>query len=375
MRIAMLGCKGIPGFASKGGGVETHVEKLSVRLVERGHHVSVYTRPYANPDHKTSWKGVQLITLPTIRTKNLDAIVSTFLATMHVLFQDVDIIHYHGVGPSTLAWIPRLFKPRAKVVVTFHSRDRFHEKWGMIARAYLAFGEWTAVTFPHVTIAVSHVIRVFCKKMYNADHVLYIPNGVEIVDTVYGTSALKKFGLTPNNYFYTLSRFVPHKAVEDVIQAFKKVETDKKLLIIGWADESERVYGEKIERMAQGDPRVVLAGRQTGEALEQLMSHAYAMVTASRSEGLSIAVLEAMSHGKMAVMSDIPENLEVVDHSGVSFKTGDIDALRDTLQWLCGDEILVRERGERARGVIKKLYSWDSVVIRIEHVYQELCKK
>jgi glycosyltransferase involved in cell wall biosynthesis len=375
MRIAMLGSKGIPSATSKGGGVETHVEKLSVRLVERGHQVMVYARPYANPDKKKSWNGVQLITLPTIQTKNLDAIISTLFATIHVLFQDVDIIHYHGVGPSTLAWIPRLLKPRAKVVVTFHSRDRFHEKWGMIARAYLAFGEWTAVTFPHATIAVSHVIKVFCQRMYNAHHVLYIPNGVEIAAESYRTDALKKFDLKPNGYFYSLCRFIPHKAVEDIIEAFKGVETDKKLLIIGWAAESEREYGEKIAKATKGDPRIILAGRQTGETLEQLMSHAYAMVTASRFEGLSIAVLEAMSHGKMAVMSDIPENLEVVDHSGVAFKTGDIGALRETLQWLCGDEILVRERGERARDVIKKLYSWDSVVIRIEHVYNTLLNK
>src|SRR5260221_7652987 len=150
MRIAMIGCKGIPASSAFGGGIETHVEELSTRLAERGHRVTVYVRPYANAEKKKSWKGVRLVTLPTIREKSLDAITHTLISTIHVLFQRVDIIHYHGVGPSTLAWIPRIFKPSARVVVTFHSRDRFHEKWGAFARAYLAYGEWTAVTFPHM---------------------------------------------------------------------------------------------------------------------------------------------------------------------------------------------------------------------------------
>ncbi|MDD2326606.1 MAG: glycosyltransferase family 4 protein, partial [Alphaproteobacteria bacterium] len=304
---------------------------------------------------------------------NLDAITHTFFATLHVLFQPADIIHYHGVGPSTLAFIPRLFRIHPKVVTTFHSRDRFHAKWGLFAKLYLALGEWTSVVFPHATIAASHAIQLFARLKFKR-HVWYIPNGVEIPEHHPGSAALGKLGLEPNGYFYTLCRMVPHKALEDAIVAFKGVETDKKLAIIGFAGENrvEKGYLQKLEKLAKNDGRIIFMGKRVGSELHQLMANAYVMIHPSRSEGLSVSVLEAMSYGKLVVMSDIPENLELIDHSGISFKLGDVENLRDVLQWLVADPEIVAERGARAKRIVAQLYSWDSVVHRTEALYSSL---
>lgn len=372
MRIAMIGCKGVPAATAQGGGIETHVEALAVGLAERGHRVSVYVRSYANPGHRVTWKGVRLIELPSWHLKNLDAITATFFASIHVLFQPVDVIHYHGVGPSTLAWIPRIFRPGVKVVTTFHSRDRFHEKWGLIARAYLAYGEWTSVAFPHVTIATSHVIKLFCEKMFGANHVQYIPNGVDIPKLHPGTDVLSKIKLKPNEYFFTLSRLVAHKAVDDVIRAFADVKTDKKLVVIGYATFDDVEYERELQRLAAKDPRVMLVGKQQGLALQQLIANSFAMVHASRSEGLSVAILEGMSYAKAVIMSDIPENLELIDHSGLAFPVGKVSALRDVLQAAVDDPTMIEDRGLRARDVVKTLYSWQSVIERTERLYKKL---
>ncbi len=373
MRIAMIGCKGIPAATSTGGGIESHVEELSTRLVARGHEVTVYVRPYANPENRTEWNGVKLVTLPSWKRKNLDAISHTFLSSIHALFGGFHVFHYHGVGPSTLAFIPRIFAPWKKVVTTFHSRDQFHGKWRWIAKAYLRFGEWTAAAFPHATIAVSHAIQVFCRKRFKK-HVWYIPNGVQVPTHSPGSSSLANFGLKPNEYFFTLSRLVPHKSVEDAILAFKNVQTDKKLVVIGTASYDDVHYEKKLHALAEHDPRVLFLGHQVDPALGQLVSNAYSMIHPSRSEGLSVAVLEAMSYGKVVVMSDIPENLELVDHSGISYKVGDVTALRDIIQWLCDDPTIVADRGERARERVKTRYSWESVVERTEALYSSLVK-
>ncbi len=371
MRIAILGSKGIPAATARGGGVESYVEELAVRLVERGHRVSLYCRPYANPERKKRYRGVELITLPTFATKNLDTWFATLFATLHVLFQKVDIIHYQGVGPSTFAWIPRLFKPSAKIVVTFHSRDRHHEKWSWFARAYLAFGEWTAVTFPHATITPSHVIQVFCRHMFGKE-LKHIPNAVQVPDLHAGTGTLKDFGLTSDGYFITLSRLLPLKALEDVIRAFKGVKTNKKLVIIGDATTDMHWYEKKLRAEAAGDLRILFVGRRSGLELQQLMAHAYTMVHCSRTEGLSVAILEAMSYAKLVIMSDIPANRELIDHSGLAYPLGDVRALRDMLQVAVDDPSMVHMRGQRAREVIKRLYSWDSVIVRMESLFQSL---
>ena len=373
MRIAMIGSKGIPASAAQGGGIETHVEELSIRLVERGYQVTVYVRPYANPTHVTHYKRVKLVTLPSLHRKHLDAISHTFISTLHAMCTDAEILHFHGVGPSTLAWIPRIFTPWKKVVVTFHSRDQFHEKWVWFARKYLAFSEWTAVRFPHATIATSHAIKLFCKKAFRSS-VWYIPNGVEVPKLSIGSEFVRRLGLEPGKYFYTLSRLVQHKAIEDAIKAFQQIETEMKLVVIGSAAPDEKPYEEMLQKLASRDSRVQMLGRRIGDELEQLITHAYAMVHPSRSEGLSIAVLEAMAHGKLVVMSDIPENLELVDHSGVSYAVGNVPALRDAMNVVLSDARLVEERGSRAREVVKRLYSWDTVVERTEALYSSLVR-
>jgi glycosyltransferase involved in cell wall biosynthesis len=372
MRIAMIGSKGIPATLAHGGGVERHVEELSTRLVEEGHSVTVYVRTRYNTSKRKTWKGCKLVTLPTIYRKNFEAIVHVFLSTIHALSQGYDIIHYHGVGPSTLAWIPRVFAPKARVVVTFHSHDKDHEKWNAFAKAYLAWGEWTAVRFPHATISVSHVIKQFCKQMFEMD-VTYIPNGVEIPDTHVAANHVEKMGLRPNGYLLSLGRLVPQKAFDVALEAYRDVDTVIEYAIAGEAA-YDQGYTKLLKDLATRDERVHMLGYVSGEVLQQLLAHAYAVVHPSRSEGLSIAILEAMSYGKVVVMSDIPENREVVDHSGVAFPVDDKHSLRSVLSWLVQDPVLVRERGERSRSVVRQLYSWDAIVRKTELLYLSLLK-
>lgn len=369
MRIAMIGCKGIPATMAHGGGVERHVEQLAPRLAKRGHDVTVYVRPYTNPRRRKAWNGCMLVTLPTIRTKHLEAVVHVFLSTIHALFQKYDLIHYHGVGPSTVAWIPRLFS-RAKVVVTFHSRDQFHEKWNVFARMYLAWGEWTAVRFPHATIAVSHVIQQYCKKMFGAS-LFFIPNGVTIPSAPIGTDAIEAMGLKPGGYFLSLGRLVPHKAFDIAIEGYRKVRTDLNLAIAGDAGYDTR-YAERLIALSERDPRVRLLGFRTGIELEQLLAHCYALIHPSRSEGLSVAVLEAMAHGKVVIMSDIPENLELLDHSGIKFKTDDVEDLAHVLAEAVGSPEVMIARGNHAREYVRERYQWDAIAEHTELAYRSL---
>jgi len=144
MRIAMIGQKGIPAIY---GGIERHVEELSLELAKQGHTVLVYARKWYTPKNIKNYHGINIIHTPTLRTKHFDAIAHTFFSTIHAMFQKPDVIHYHGVGPSLLSWIPRVFSPKTKVVATVHCLDRYHQKWGLFARIMLRFGELVRVPF------------------------------------------------------------------------------------------------------------------------------------------------------------------------------------------------------------------------------------
>ncbi len=205
MRIYMIGQKGIP---ARGGGIERHVEELATRLAKRGHEVFVYCRAHYTPSGISSYKSIRLIHLPTIRSKHLDAIVHTLFASIHVLFQRADIIHYHAVGPALLLWIPRLFKRSAKVFFTFHCQDYHHEKWGFVARLSLRLGEASGCRFAHAVIAVSKTLARYAWTAYQCN-ATYIPNGAPSRRGLSSSGILRRLGLTKGGYILAVARLIP----------------------------------------------------------------------------------------------------------------------------------------------------------------------
>lgn len=374
MRIVFIGAKGIPSGAIPGaGGVEMHVEQIATRLAAKGHKVTVYIRSYADlPATHKMYKGVHLVRMPSIRTKNLDTITHVFCSTLHALTKPADVIHYHGVGPSTLAWLPRLLKWRTKIVCTFHSRDWFDTKWSGPAKWYLRLGELSALYFPHRTVVISHVLQVFCKKAFGRD-TTYIPNGADELGPQ-GTDEIRKLGLEPGKYLLGVGRLVPNKAYDVAFEAYRQVKNDMPMVVAGAAFHSSE-YIMKLQAQAAQDARIRLVGFQTGVALRQLFAHCYAFVHPSRAEGLSTSIIEAMAAGKVVVMSDIKENLELVDHSGLAFKTDDREALKQTLELVLSDPAMVLERGARAKRVVHQEYSWERVVDRLDHLYKDLTQR
>lgn len=373
LRIAFIGQKAVPFY--RDGGVERHVEEISTRLAARGHDVTVFVRPRYLATKEDIWERIKLVRVPSIPTKNLDTITATLSSTLYALGRSYDVIHFHGVGPSTLAWLPRLLNPRAKIIATFHSIDRFHKKWGICGRAYLTWGEWTVTHFPHATIAVSKTIQKYCRKKFNKE-TTYIPNGV-CIQKMTAKNELKRWDLKPNKYIITVARLVRHKGIHYLIEAFKKIPDDikqeTKLVIIG-APSFTSDYETYLKNLAADDHRIIFTGFQDDDVLRQLYAHSMFYVHPSESEGLSLTILEAMSYGKCVIMSNIPENLEAIDHSGVAFKVGDSDALRDEMVALMNHQDLLKERGEKAIQFIKEKFDWEKIVDKTEALYKQVLK-
>lgn len=371
MKIAFIGQKGIP---ASWGGVEQHVEKLSQRIADLGNDVIVYNREYYAGKEKTEdfekkHPKIKIVTLPTIQSKHFDAIVHTFISTLHAIKSGVDVYHYQGVGPSLLSWIPRLLRPRARVVVTFHSPDRLHQKWGIFARTMLTLAEWTAVHFPHTTITVSRSLQSYVQKRYHKN-TLYIPNGVLMPDYTPTQNNEKEFGITKGNYILFVSRFIPHKGAHFLIEAFQRIKTDKKLVLVGDSSYTDE-YVKKIKKMAAHDPRIVFTGYQTGDALQDLFSNAYLYVQPSESEGLSIAVLEAASYGNAVLASDIDANAEIVEGKGFLFQNANVEDLQKKLEYLLENSDAVKKSGQELRSHVKNLYNWDTIARHTSLVYEE----
>ncbi len=367
----MIGQKGIPARA---GGIERHVEELSKELVKRGHEVLVFCRSwYVWPIR--NYEDVQCIKSYGIPTKHFDAITHTFSSVLKAVKEKVDIFHFHGVGPALLCWIPKLLRPSAKVLVTFHCIDRHHQKWNWFARVMLMFGERTACRIPHATIAVSKTLETYCRMSYGIS-TKYIPNGTPIPTEPSDKTLLESFNIKSNKYLMMCARLVPHKGAHVLIKAWKdlckkqpKLTKNKKLVIVGGGAFTTD-YVKELHQMAKGDKSIVLTGTQTGKTLHALFANCYATIHPSESEGLPIAILEAMGYGKCVLSSNIPESLELTEEYGLSYQVGNTKDLIKKMQMILEQPELVKAVGKEARSHIAKNYDWKDIAETTEYLYE-----
>ena len=275
MKIAFIGHKRIP---SREGGIEIVVDELATRMVDRGHQVIAYNRRghnvagsefdgVANGHGKRfSYHGVNVVSVPTIEGKGLAALSSSFFATLQAIQAKPDVIHYHAEGPCVMLRLAHWAGIRT--VATIHGLDWQRAKWGKFASAYLKFGERTAATCADEVIVLSRNMQEYFKNAYGRDTRL-IPNGIAAKEIVPVDRINAMFGLAKDGYFLFLGRIVPEKGVHYLIEAFHRVHTDKKLVIAGGSSDSSD-YQQRIQTMAESDPRIVLTGFVQGRVLQEL---------------------------------------------------------------------------------------------------------
>ncbi len=373
MRVAMIGQKGIPVTI---GGPENFVREISTRLVERGHRVTVYCRPYAltewarflSEEEKESvrrrkYRGVELKILPTVPTKRLDAIVHSTLSSVHCIFEAFDVLHYHTIGAFLPAFIPRL-ATRSRIVVSVHALDWQRAKWGPGAKAMLRLGEEASIRIPHVTHVISRELKRYFESRYRRA-VAYIPTGVKIAQPKL-IRLTGKYGIKKGKYILFLSRLVPEKGAHYLIEAYKALKTDLKLVIAGNALYEPRYVSSLKATAGEG---VVFTGFVPDEEMAELFSNAYLYVLPSETEGLPHTLLQALSYGRCVVASDIEANREALGGRGFTFTTKDSSSLRKVLENLTAHpQLVAAEEGKGIRRV-REEYGWEAVVDRFEEVY------
>lgn len=372
MKIAFIGQKGLP---ANYGGVERHVHELAVRLVKFDFNITAYARKWYTKAEDGEFEGISIKHTPSIRTKHLDTITHTLIATVDAVKNKNDVIHFHGVGPSLLSWIPRVFAPKTLVITTFHSMDRKQAKWGIFAKLILRMGEWTATHFAHKTIVVSDVMAHYLNLKYDIDAVC-IPNGVPNLTKRTRFESLKKWGIEKDEYILTVARLIPDKGIHNLIEAYKKakkvdpVVASKKLVIVGDGASTEK-YVDKIKKMAEDDKDIIFTGTQIDENLAELFSGASLMANPSNNEGLPITVLESMSYGITSIVSDIPAHKQLIKSKDFIFKTDDVTSLTKSLSKVLNkDKKELKEEIDRNMSRAQRDYNCDTIVKEIIIVYK-----
>lgn len=370
LRICHLGMKQIP---SRQGGIEVVVEQLATRMAALGHKVTCYNRSghhvcgkeFDSQKKTKEYKGVKLVYVPTLNFRGFAAMTSSISGAVCAAFGKYDVVHFHAEGPAFMCWLPKLFGK--KVVVTIHGLDWQRAKWGRLASKYIMGGEKCAVKYADEIIVLSRGVQDYFWDTYRRKTV-FIPNGVNKPQKREADCITKQFGLVKDDYILFLGRLVPEKGLKYLIQAFREVKTEKKLVIAGGTSDTD-AFVKELRKFGEDDQRIIFTGFVQGQALEELYSNAYVYTLPSDLEGMPLSLLEAMSYGNCCLVSDIPECAEVVEDRAVCFQKGDVNDLKNKLQALCDDKLLVSSYKEKAADFICGKYDWHQVTQQTADLY------
>ena len=368
MKIAVMGIRGLP---AKYGGFETFVEKLAPRLVKRGHQVTVYGRSNIIKNYKTGdyYKGIKLIILSTITHKYLDTVVHTFFSMVHSLFHRYDVILVCNAANSIFSFIPRL--TGQKVVVNVDGIERRRKKWNWLGKLWYLMGEVFSCIFPNEIVTDAQMIEKYYLKRYNKKSTM-IPYGYnpEKITTI---NFLNKFGVKSKQYILFVGRLEPENNAHLVISAFKKIQTEKKLVIVGDVPYASN-YKKSLFDLAKGDKRIIFTGYVFDHGYREFQSNAYCYIHAGEVGGTPPALVEAMGFGNCVIVNGTSENIEVIGDTGIIHRKNDIDDLSQKLRYVINNPDIIKSFGEKARKRVEQNYSWEIVTNKYENLFLQMLK-
>jgi len=364
MRIVILGTRGIP---ANYGGFETFAEHLSTRLVARGHEVTVYCRAHYTSPRQLEYQGVRLKVLPTIRHKYFDTVVHTFVSALHAIGGRYDAALICNAANSPFA--PLLRVAGTPVAINVDGLEHKRKKWNWLGRKYYLLTERLATILPNETVTDARVIQDYYAASYGAPSTM-IAYGAEIERRP--NPSVRRWRVEPNRYVLYVSRLEPENNAHLVIEAFKKVRTAHKLLIVGDAPYAHE-YIKELKARARRDKRIIFTGFVFGSDYRALQQNAYCYVHATEVGGTHPALLEAMGFGNCVLTLSAPENIEAIGDAGIIYS--DENDLAEKLQRVLRDGSQVHSFRQRAQLRVQENYDWDYVVDQYERLFARLCGK
>ena len=361
MKIFVFGTRGFPGIQ---GGVEKHCENLYPRFPE-GFEITVFRRrPYVTKTARaTAYPRVRFIDLPSGKVKGVEALVHSFLCSLVCAVRRPGLVQVHNIGPGL--FVPLLRATGLKVVLTYHSANYEHKKWGAGARLLLRLSERVALTFSNRIIFVNQGLLERQTARVRAKSVC-IPNGVAGFEYTAEQRAVEALGLVAGRYVLAVGRMTPEKGFDVLVDAYIRsglADEGWQLALAGGADHGD-AYFRSLQ--AQGRGKVVFAGVCDAATLRQLYSHARLFVLSSYQEGFPLAMLEAMQAGCDLLLSDLPATRWAGLPETCYFKPGDAGGLARSLS---------RKLSVPARRYRYSLegYTWEDVQRKTQRVLEEVC--
>lgn len=336
-----------------GGGAESFVSTLAEEYIRMGHScVLCCSRPGPLSD-KAKALGMETVSL-ALRRKDLFG-ASKALARI-CREKNVDVIHAQFPRENVIAARAAGLCPGVRAVYTDHMSVPQGLKWRVLNRIYCRRNSFIAAVWEGGR-------SVLIKNGVPAEKIRVIPNSVSLraADTAEALAGerIAECLRIPDNAFVicSLMRLSPEKGPDvliDAVAELKKTAEQPFFCVIAGDGPLKQALQDKIDTLGL-DGLVRLAGRQNDAEVTALLKRADLYVNSSRSEALSMAVLEAMACGLPQVLTRVGAAEEI--GCGLLVPPEDPGALAAAIKKLMEDSGLRMEISEKSLEAVRLKYS------------------
>jgi glycosyltransferase involved in cell wall biosynthesis len=370
MDIGIFGLWGmnIPGVSF--GGFAHGFTEIAWRLAEQGHQVTIYCRRknYPLEFRLDTYKNVNLVYIPTIDTKNLSFVTAVTTSLFYALLMAKhDIYMFANVGSGIHCLIARLLGK--KVILNVDGLDWVRGKWNRLASLYFQLGARTGLFACDALITDADAMVDFYVQNYDRKLEM-IAYGADIEDSEEPT-LIAQFGVSPRQYYLIASRLVPENHADLIIDAYKKLDTDRILLIVGDTN-YESPFHQRIRN--SGDHRVQFTGWIDDQrVIKELHCNCYAYLHGHSVGGTNPALLKALGYSNLILALNTPFNSEVLkrDEFGILFEK-DVEDLKGKLEYVEKNSLEVDFYRQKAPQRIQQNYTWERITDQYLNLFTQV---
>tara|TARA_B100001250_G_C19816616_1_gene798764 strand:+ start:7472 stop:8584 length:1113 start_codon:yes stop_codon:yes gene_type:complete len=354
--IAAFGFRSIP-FSDGCAGADKFALELYPRLIKKNYKIIAYNRLYSGQKIKyNSYKGINLIYFKTLNIKLFDTLIHSFKSVIHIiLFSKADIVHIQG---NNGLWIPILSLFGKKVYHSIDGTEWKRDKWSFISKSIIYLTSFFSVYFSKNIIFDNIFTKKFFEKKFNKKF-SFIPFGSEIPHIKDDDKILKKNNLKKNEYFLFVGRFIPDKGVHYLIEAYKKLNTNKKLVLVGGAPTPSN-YEKRI--FESSSKNIIVPGFKYGNEVNVLIKNAFTYIQPSDLEGLSPVILTVLGIGTPLICADLEENKFIINNEiDCYFEKSSPESLAKKMTFYIENYNKLAINSEKLKLRILKDFSWEDI--------------
>jgi glycosyltransferase involved in cell wall biosynthesis len=235
--------------------------------------------------------------------------------------------------------------------------DWKRDKWSWYGKLFYRISNYLTAILPNQVVFDNIYTKEYFEKKFSREFD-FIPYGSEVATPPDNVDVINQLNLKPSEYFLFIGRFIPDKGIHLLIEAFRTLDTSKKLVLIGGSPHPSP-YELAIKDVK--DDRIIFPGYIYGDNTNILIKNAYAYVQPSLIEGLSPVILTVMGLGTPLICSDIKENTFITGVNAITFNSGDAVSLHEKIVFALENPGLLGQNALAGLKDIKNRFNWDVI--------------